>query len=179
MNEEKVLVTIAARGGSKGLKDKNILDLCGRPLIAHTILQAKQWGRADRIVVSTDSKRIGSIARRYGALVPFMRPAGLATDKAGKLEVLRHALKAMERSDGRKYDVVVDLDVTAPIRKISDIEGAYRLFVRKRPKSVFSVAPSRRNPYFNMVEIDSKGYAVLVKKTAMVLKRSQDRKSVV
>ena len=174
MAKEKILLTIAARGGSKGVKNKNVRNLCGLPLIAHTILQAKRWGKADRIICSTDSKKIASVAKRYGAEVPFIRPTGLATDTAGKLDVLRHALKAVERSSGQKYPVIIDLDATAPIRKMSDIEGAYRLFMNKRPKSVFSVTPCRKNPYFNMVEIKSGGYAALVKKTSSPVKRRQD-----
>lgn len=174
MAKENILLTIAARGGSKGVKNKNIRDLCGLPLLAHTILQAKRWGRADKIVCSTDSKKIAAIARRYGAEVPFIRPAHLATDTAGKLDVLAHALKAVEKLSGQRYPVVIDLDVTAPVRKISDIEGAYRLFINKRPKSVFSVTPCRRNPYFNMVEVTPKGYAALVKRPKSPVRRRQD-----
>ncbi|MFH1581691.1 MAG: acylneuraminate cytidylyltransferase family protein [Pseudomonadota bacterium] len=172
--QEKVLLTIAARGGSKGVKNKNIRDLCGKPLIAHSILQAKKWGKADKIICSTDSAEIASVAREYGAEIPFMRPDELATDTAGKLDVLRHALRSMEEISGDKFDVVIDLDATAPIRKISDIEGSYGLFVEKRPKSVFSVTPARKNPYFNMVEISPDGYAALVRNSGSTIKRRQD-----
>src|SRR3989338_9811887 len=115
-----ILLTIAARGGSKGVKNKNIRFLAGMPLIAHTILQAKQWGKAAKIICSTDSKEIAEVARSYGALVPFTRPAELAQDTSGKIDCLRHALKTMEQMDQTKYDVLVDLDATAPLRKISD-----------------------------------------------------------
>lgn len=174
MPQEKILLTIAARGGSKGVKNKNIRLLCGKPLIAHTILQAKNWGKANRIICSTDSQDIATIAKEYGAEVPFMRPKELATDTAGKIEVLRHALKATEKQGGEKYNIIIDLDVTAPLRKISDIEGAMGLFKQKRPKSLFSVVPARRNPYFNMVEITPNGYAVLVKDLNFQVKRRQD-----
>ncbi len=172
--KERILLTIAARGGSKGVKNKNIRILCGAPLIVHTIIQAKKWGKAAKTVCSTDSNEIASIARQYGADVPFMRPAELATDESGKLEVLRHALKAVEEKDGTLYSIVVDLDVTAPVRKISDIEGAVQLFLKKRPNTVFSVVPCRKNPYFNMVEMDSKGFAVLSKKLDFSVTRRQD-----
>ena len=90
-NTIKTLAIVAARGGPKGLKNKNIRDLLGKPLIAYTIEQIVNWGKFDKFIVSTDSKRIAEIARGYGVEVPFMRPAELATDKAGKLDVLRHA----------------------------------------------------------------------------------------
>jgi len=171
---KKILLTIAARGGSKGVKNKNIRPLCGKPLIAHTIDQAKRWGKADRIVCSTDSEAIAAIAREYGAEVPFMRPAELATDTAGKLAALRHALVGMEKLAGCRFDILVDLDATAPIRRISDIEGALQLFLDKKPKTVFSVVPSRKTPYFNMVEEGENGYVTLAKRLPGSVKRRQD-----
>lgn len=173
-NNKRILLTVAARGGSKGVKNKNIRMLCGAPLIAHTIMQAKKWGRAARIICSTDSDEITSIAGQYGADVPFVRPAELATDESGKIEVLRHALEAVEKEDGTVYPIIIDLDVTAPVRKISDIEGALQLFLKERPKTVFSVVPSRKNPYFNMVELDTENRAVLVKALDSTLRRRQD-----
>ena len=173
MNKEKILLTIAARSGSKGVKNKNIRNLYGLPLIAHSIIQAKRWGKANRIICSTDSKVIADIAEKYGVEVPFIRPLRLATDTAGKLDVLRHALKTIEEERDEQYSIIIDLDVTAPIRKISDIEGAYQLFINKRPKTVFSVIPSRRNPYFNMVEVASNGYARLVKNFNSAVKYRQ------
>jgi len=172
--DNEILLILAARGGSKGVKNKNLRELCGKPLIAHSILQARNWGRAGRIICSTDSPEIGEVAKQYGAEVPFVRPAELANDTAGKLEVLRHALKEIEKQSGRKYPIVMDLDATAPIRRISDLEGAYLLFIEKRPKSVFSVTPARKNPYFNMVEINGSGWAVLVKPQEAVVVRRQD-----
>lgn len=173
MGKEKVLLTLAARGGSKGVKNKNIRDLNGIPLIAHTIRQAIRWGKADRIICSTDSDAIASVAKNYGAEVPFARPAKLATDTASKLDVLRHALKTVEAQSAEQYPIVIDLDVTAPVRKISDIERAYQLFISKRPKSVFSVTPCRKNPYFNMVKVNAKGYAGLLKKPYFAVKSRQ------
>jgi len=172
--ENRILVTVAARGGSKGVKNKNIRMLCGIPLIAHTIIQVKKWGRAEKIVCSTDSTEIASIAKQYGADVPFARPAKLATDESGKMEVLRHALKAVEKKDGTIYPIIVDLDVTAPVRKLSDIDGALQLFLKNRPDTVFSVVPSRKNPYFNMVEVNSEGFAALSKKLNSSIKCRQN-----
>lgn len=178
MVEQRILLTIAARGGSKGVKNKNIRNLAGRPLIAYTIEQAKKWGRADRIICSTDSHEIAEIAKEYGAEVPFMRPADLATDTAGKVPVLRHALKSMEQLTGERFDIVVDLDATAPIRTKVDIENALSLFKNNKAKTVFSVTPSRRNPYFNMIELNQEGYATVSKQLETPLKRRQDAPNV-
>ncbi len=106
---ENILVFIGARGGSKGLKDKNIKPLMGKPLIAHTILTALKWGKAARVIVSTDSLKIANVAKHYGAQVPFLRPAKMATDKAPKGPALRHALVECEKIFNERYTVVVDL----------------------------------------------------------------------
>ncbi len=177
-NKDKILVVIAARGGSKGVKDKNIREIFGKPLIGYTIEQAKKWGKADRIICSTDSLAIMNAARKYGAEIIFTRPAKLSTDSAGKIDVLRHALKSAESYYGEHYKIVVDLDVTAPVRTVADIDGACRLFIKERPKSVFSVVPCHKNPYFNMVEISCDGYAELVKIPNSIIKRRQDAPAV-
>ncbi len=161
---EKILLTICARKGSKGVKNKNIRDLCGRPLIAHSIRQALSWGKADKVICTTDSEAIAAIARQCGAEVPFMRPAHLATDSIGKLPVLQHALRETERLTGERFDVLLDLDSTAPVRTVQDIDKALKIFKQSKAKSVFSVTPCRKNPYFNMVETDARGYYRLVKK---------------
>lgn len=170
---DSILAIVAARGGSKGLENKNVRELCGIPLIAHTIRQAKEWGEYSRLVCSTDSETIASIAAAFGAEVPFRRPANLATDTAGKIEVLRHALETSEQIYGTRFETVIDLDATAPIRRVQDIEGSFRLFKEKTAKSVFSVTPCRKNPYFNMVEESSGGNAVLSKSVGL-FRRRQD-----
>ncbi len=169
-----ILVTIAARGGSKGVKNKNINKLMGRPLIAHTIKQALAWSRPKHVVVSTDSIAIAEVACRYGAKIPFMRPAPLATDHAGKVPVIVHALKMCESIYKIRFDVVVDLDVTSPIRTVKDLESCYQMFVKNRPKTIFSVVPSHKNPYFNMVEQTASGKIVLCKKFKKNIVRRQD-----
>jgi len=158
-----ILLTIAARGGSKGFKDKNIKPLLGIPLISHTIRQAIKWGKATDIICSTDSAEIAGIAKAEGIKVPFMRRKELATDSMGKIPVLRDALTKAEEVFGKKYEVIVDLDATAPLRRIADIEGCLKMFLEKRPKTLFSVTPSHRNPYFNMVELKNDGYIKLVR----------------
>ena len=147
-----ILCTVCARAGSKGVKNKNIRFLLGKPLIAYTIEQALKWGKARRVVVSTDSKKIANIAKRFGAEIPFMRPKSLAADNAAKLLSVRDALIRSERFFKERFDIVVDLDATAPIRKIKDLDNCLKIFIKKKPKTLFSVVRAHRNPYFNMVE---------------------------
>jgi CMP-N-acetylneuraminic acid synthetase len=162
----EILVTVCARGGSKGLPAKNIRPFFGKPLIAHSIGQAKEWGRGSRIVVSTDSEEIAQAAREAGAEVPFVRPPEMANDTAGKMPVLTHALRECERQFGKKFDCVLDLDPTAPIRTPEDMDRAMELFLKRRPDACFSVVKARKNPYFNMIERSPEGYAVLCKPPA-------------
>lgn len=159
----KILVTVCARGGSKGLPGKNIRPLFGKPLIAHTIELARAWNPAARIVVSTDSEEIAQAGRNAGAETPFMRPPELASDTAGKVPVLTHALRESERFFGERYDRILDLDPTSPIRELSDLDRALKCFESKRLDVCFSVVKARKNPYFNMVERSKDGAIGLVK----------------
>lgn len=171
---DKILVLIAARGGSKGLKNKNIRPLAGKPLIYYTLKQVLTWKQANRVVVSTDSPQIAAVAERCGAAVPFKRPPQLATDTAPKGLVVKHALESCEKIYGETYDIVVDLDVTAPVRTVSDLDRCLKIFKRFRPKTLFSVSPARKNPYFNMVEKDARGNAKICKRPTGRVKRRQD-----
>lgn len=176
--DKKILVLIAARGGSKGVKNKNIRNLQGKPLIAHTVGQAIRWGKADKIVCSTDSEQIAHTAKKYGAQVPFMRPGNLAGDKTGKIPVLRHALIEAERIYKTRFDIIIDLDATAPVRSIDDIEKALKIFRESKAKSVFSVTHCHKNPYFNMVEAGNNGFVHLVRKPKVPFVRRQDTPAV-
>lgn len=167
-----LLITICARGGSKGVKGKNIRKLAGYPLIYYTIKHAKEWGKGDHIVVSTDSDEIAATAIKYGVEVPFMRPKKFATDKAAKPDAIKHALLESEKFFNKTFDYVMDLDTTAPVRKIEDLDNALKLFLERKPKTLFSVVTARRNPYFNMVEEDKEGRVHLSKRGNFV--RRQD-----
>ena len=169
-----ILITICARAGSKRVKDKNIRYLAGKPLIAHTIDVAKKWGKANSIVCSTDSERIAAIAKEFGAKVPFIRPKELSTDTSGKVPVIRHALIESEKAHNQKYDLVVDLDVTSPIRKIEDLDNCLKIFQEKNPEVLLSVVKSKKNPYFNMLEHNDEGFAEVSKKPASSILRMQD-----
>lgn len=169
-----ILITICARGGSKGVKNKNIRMLLGKPLITYSIETAQKWGIAERIVVSTDSKEIAEIALSFGAEVPFLRPDELASDTSPKLSAIRHALIHSEKYFNERFDVVVDLDATAPLRSIKDLDKGFALFQKYQPKTLFSVVPARRNPYFNMVEELEDGKAILCKNLPDSVVRRQD-----
>lgn len=158
-----ILITICARKGSKGVPLKNIRLLHGIPLIAHTIRQALAWPRKSKVVVSTDAEEIARIANEYGAETPFIRPAHLATDTIGKLPVLIHALEESEKYYKNRFDVVLDLDPTSPVRTPEDIERGWQAFRHSGRAACFSVVKARKNPYFNMVERDAGGHVRLVK----------------
>lgn len=169
-----ILLTIAARGGSKGIEKKNIKLLMGKPLIAHTIKQALEWNQAKRVIVSTDSQEIADVAKEYGAEVPFIRPDYLAEDSTPKGPVLKHALTECEKQFNEQYDIVVDLDVTSPLRSQKDLDQCLDLFLKSKPKTLFSVVNAHKNPYFNMVERDKNGTITLCKTIGKGVMRRQD-----
>jgi CMP-N,N'-diacetyllegionaminic acid synthase len=169
----KILATICARGGSKGVPGKNVRPLAGKPLIVHSIEAAEKCRLIDKIIVSTDSPQIADIARAAGAEVPFMRPPELATDTAPKLAVIKHAVRFLEAEQSYRPDIIVDLDPTSPLRTVKDIEACIRLVRDGGADNVFSVIPAHRNPYFNMVEVVG-GRVQLAKCPASPLARRQD-----
>ncbi len=138
IDRKKILALIPARGGSKGIKNKNIKHVGGKPLICHTIDQAKKSKYIDSVVVSTDTEKIRSIALKSGARVPFIRPKKLATDTAKTVHVVTHALEMLKEL-GEMYDVLILLQPTQPLRSVRDIDNALELFVEKKGKSVVSV----------------------------------------
>ena len=167
------LCTIAMRGGSKGVPNKNLKNMNGKPLMYYTIKQAINCNLFDSVVISTDSKEIFSSAKSFGADAWFIRPPELATDEAAKVPVIRHALIEAEKYYGKKFDLIIDLDATSPLRDIIDIQNAYKQFVNEDADILITACPSRKNPYFNMVEnIDGK--IKLVKKMEKSPARRQD-----
>lgn len=168
------ICTICARGGSRGVKNKNIRDLAGKPLIAHTLEQAHASQLFDFIAVSSDSPRILEIARDYGVSLLVERPAELATDTAAKLPVIRHCVEEAERISGERFEVVVDLDATSPLRLVEDIQNAVDMLEREHVSNVITAAPARRSPYFNLVELDGDGIVRLSKPLDNLIVRRQD-----
>lgn len=141
----KMIAIIPARSGSKGIKDKNIRNLCGKPLMAYTIDAAKKSNIFDCIHVSTDSEEYAGIARNYGADVPFLRDAEYATDSASTWDVVRYVLKMYSES-GKKFDIVAVLQPTSPLRTADDICKAYKLFCDRKALSVVSVCEAEHSP---------------------------------
>lgn len=164
---------IGARGGSKGVANKNIRPMLGKPLIAWSIEQALACPEIDRVVISTDSPAIAEAARAAGAETPFMRPAELANDTAGKWEVWQHALGACEAHYGAPVDLFVDLDCTSPLRDVEDISKAIAQFRASDVDAVFTVCDARKNPYFNMLE-EEDGILRICKKLPKPIVRRQD-----
>lgn len=143
-----VLGVVTARGGSKGVPRKNIRPLGGKPLLAWTLEAAKGARRLTRCVVSTEDEEIALVARAHGGDAPFLRPAELATDAAKTLPVLVHALEAVEKADGKRYDWVLTLQPTSPFRTSADIDAILDLAERENPKSAVSVVDaSDRHPF--------------------------------
>jgi len=158
----KPICFIAARGGSKGVPGKNLKKIGGRPLIAHTIRKALKSKIFSHVIVSTEDKRIANIAKQNGADVPFLRPKYLATDNATTIDVILHTVKKLETL-GYKFDIIVNLDVTVPFLRMDDVKGAVQLLKRKNCDGVFGVYKQHLNPYYNIVEKNSRGFLKIVK----------------
>jgi len=169
-----VLCTICARGGSKGVKNKNIKELHGKPLIAYTIEQAKESGLFEHIVISTDSDDIAKVAQEYGAEVFFKRSSEMASDTAGKLDVIKDAFVRSEAYYQKQYDYLIDLDATAPLRSVDDIKNSFAQFLKDDNSNLITAMPSRRSPYFNLVEVSNDGKVTLSKKLDSSIVRRQD-----
>jgi CMP-N-acetylneuraminic acid synthetase len=152
---DNILVTICARGGSKGIPKKNIKKIGQYPLIYYSIKIAQKFlkNKKGTLILSTDDNEIKEVAKKYGLVNDYERPFQFATDKAGKVDAIRDVLNHEETRTGEIFDIVLDLDVTSPLRTLEDLEEAFQLLKSdKNALNLFSVSPANRNPYFNMVE---------------------------
>jgi CMP-N-acetylneuraminic acid synthetase len=144
----EVLALIPARGGSKSIPRKNLAMMAGHPLLAWSIAAARESARVTRIVVSTDDEEVRETALRYGALVPFLRPADLAQDDTPDLPVFQHALTWFAREWGYRPEVVVQLRPTSPLRPCGLVDEAIALLeAHPEADSVRSVTAPTQNPY--------------------------------
>jgi CMP-N,N'-diacetyllegionaminic acid synthase len=150
-----ILCTICARKGSKEIKNKNIIPFNGKPLIYHTINQARKLNIFDKIVCSSDSRKILNIAKKNNVDFLIQREKKLSTNKIPKIDVIRQALILSEKKFKKKFNYIIDLDVTSPLRSMADIKNSLN-FIKKTTTdcNLITICPSRKNPYFNMVEID-------------------------
>ncbi|MCZ6538904.1 MAG: acylneuraminate cytidylyltransferase family protein, partial [Chloroflexi bacterium] len=144
----EVLAIIPARGGSKGLPGKNLRPLAGHPLIAYSIAAGLQARLVNRVVCSTDSEEIATVAKRYGAEVPFMRPAELAQDDSPDVAAFQHVLDELRTREKYRPDIIVQLRPTSPVRQPGQVDaGVEALLNNPATDSVRAVAPSPATPY--------------------------------
>lgn len=135
----RVLGIIPARGGSKGIPRKNIYPVLGKPLIAYTLEGAQKSKLLTDCIVSSDDSEIIQVTKKFGGVAPFMRPPELATDKATTVDVVQHATRFMEAETKAPYDIIILLQVTAPLRTADDIDASINLLMEKKTDSVISV----------------------------------------
>lgn len=161
-----ILITLCGRGGSKGIPGKNIKDLNRIPLIAYSIKHAKDFATQHKnvdILLSTDDDAIKDVASKYGLETKYVRPDYLANDTVGKIDVLKDALAYQEKEAHKEYDILLDLDVTSPLRTQQDLnEGLSKLLEDEKAINLFSVSKPHKNPYFNVIEDADNGYCKLV-----------------
>jgi N-acylneuraminate cytidylyltransferase len=167
IHKKKVLAIIPARGGSKGLPDKNVMRLAGKPLLAWSIESALNSKFVDHVMVSTEDKRIMEIASVHGADVPFERPAALADDQTPAIDAILHAITFFP-----SYEIVVKLQPTSPLRTSEDIDAALGRLVEKDAESVISVCPVKHHPNWLKVVSDT-GYLLSFDDQPLISNRQQ------
>lgn len=168
IGDKSVLAIIPARGGSKGVPRKNIKNLAGKPLIAWTIEAAKNSKYVDRLILSSEDTEIIEIAREWGCEVPFVRPVALAQDDTPGIEPIIHAIESLSR-----YDYVIVLQPTSPLRTSEDIDQCLELCVGKKAAACVSVTEPDKSPYW-MFTIDDDGKAHQLIETNASISRRQD-----
>ncbi len=164
---KSVLAVIPARGGSKGVPRKNIRIVAGLPLIAWSILEASKSGYIDRLILSSDDEEIISVARQYNCEVPFRRPSELAGDTISGIEPIIHAINAIET----RYDYVVLLQPTSPLRLSEDIDGCLAKCVNAGAPACISVTESDKSPQWMFYLNDSDQLLPVIKRKNMILLR--------
>ena len=172
-----ILITVCARGGSKGIPGKNIKLLNGKPLIEYTLKSAEIFSLRynSKIAISTDDDKILSVCNSFGIHTNYRRPIELSTDTAGKIDTINDILLFEEKEKNIKYDYILDLDVTSPLRTQLDLNEAFEnLQNDKNALNIFSVNIANKNPYFNMVEKKEDGYFELSKKGEYLTRQSAD-----
>ena len=158
---KKITCLICARGGSKGIKNKNIKKFHGKHLIEWTFNVAKSIDIFTNIILSTDSPKIIKIAKRNGIEVPFLRPKSLARDNSKEIYVWKHALKYLKKIN-KFPDILVVLPVTSPLRKKKHIYQAINKFQKDKSDALITIKEPENNPYFNMIRLNKKDYAQII-----------------
>ena len=169
INRKTILAIIPARGGSKGVLRKNIREVAGKPLIAWSIETAKQSKYIDRLILSSDDEEIIEIAKVWGCEVPFVRPVELAGDDVPGIEPVVHALNVLPK----KYDYVVLIQPTSPLRTAQDIDGCIERCVYKLANACVSVTETEKSPYWTYV-LDVEGCMQPLIDTGKLISQRQD-----
>jgi len=144
----EVLSIIPARGGSKGLPGKNTRPLAGHPLVSYSIAAGLQASLVDRVICSTDSQEIADIALRYGAEVPFLRPAELAEDESPDIDAFQHLIQQLKQIENYRPDIIVQLRPTCPVRQPGQVDDGVQLLVdNPKTDSIRGVTSSPATPY--------------------------------
>lgn len=177
INNMRVLALIPARGGSKGIPNKNIKAMAGKPLISYTIVTAKMSKYIDNIVVTTDSEEIARIARQYEANIPILRPKELATDFSPTIDAVVHMIEFLNKNN-QSYEILVLLQPTSPLRSNEDIDAALEKFVcRDMSKGLVSVSSAIESP--NLIRKYSDEYLEPIIKANSTIRRQDMKKYVV
>jgi len=177
---KNILITLCARGGSKGVPGKNVKKLNGKPLIYYSLLIAEKFASRSEfntiIILSTDSSSIKQTVGEFNfqhVLCDYDRPSYLATDCIGKIGAIKDVKEFVEKKDKIEFDYILDLDITSPLRTVSDLDAAFAMILKDdNALNLFSVSKANRNPYFNMVEIGNNGYYCLCKNGAFLTRQS-------
>lgn len=172
--KKRILALIPARGGSKGIKNKNIVDLCGKPLIAYTIEAAKKSAYIDEIIVSTDSEEIKKVSQKYGANVPFTRPYDLSTDTATTLDVVLHAIDFIKQGQ-KDYDTLILLQPTSPLRTHIDIDRAIEKHFLHDELGLVSVSEVNDNPILIRTVKDNENLVPLLDRNSTCRRQNMPR----
>jgi len=151
-----ILCTICGRKGSKEIPNKNLSLFLKKPLVWYTIKQAKECNIFTKIVISSDSDKILKIGKKFKLDLMIKRPNNLCTDNMSKLKAIKHAFQYSENFFKIKFDHIIDLDITAPLRTVLDIKKVYKKIKNKKRCNIISISASKKNPYFNMVSLNKK-----------------------
>lgn len=174
IKNKKILALIPARGGSKGIKNKNIRDLADKPLIAYSIETACKSKYIDSVVVSTDNIKISSVALKFGARVPFMRPKNIAGDKTPMISVVLDALKQLDKI-GEKYDICILLQPTQPLRTVDDIDASLEQFIKNGQKSLVSICEVENHPLLMRRKSETNKLTKFIKKRSDVNRQDMEK----
>jgi CMP-N,N'-diacetyllegionaminic acid synthase len=148
INGKTVLAYIPARSGSKSIIDKNIIDICGKPLIAYTVEAAKGSKYVDRVILSTDSQKYADIVKEYGGDAPFLRPDELSEDNSKEIDAAIHLINWIEENEGKKYDIILKLEPTSPLRISEDVDKAIEALEKRNADTIATVTEAFTHPYW-------------------------------